>query len=108
MVYTYFDENKKRQPAAISDHEMNMFILVTSAGDKGLEFFADDCPEYQVGERVRGDRRTFQGSRRIYQTYQAQQASDGISQRRMYGGNLIHPALLFGKNRVTSPPHVKP
>ena len=53
MVYTYFDENKKRQPAAISDHEMNMFILVTSAGDKGLEFFADDCPEYQVGERVR-------------------------------------------------------
>ena len=40
------------RPAAIPDHEMEVFRFVVTAGHDGLELLGDDKPEYHVGERV--------------------------------------------------------
>ncbi len=41
-----------RQPYPIPDREMEIFRMVTSAGEKGLEFTAD-VPEFRRGQHVR-------------------------------------------------------
>lgn len=41
-----------RRPAAIPDHEMEVFRFVVSAGHDGLELLGDDRPEYHEGDRV--------------------------------------------------------
>lgn len=53
MLYTYLDRNNVRHPSPVPDHEMKMFILVTSAGDEGLECFPEEYMKYKVGEKVR-------------------------------------------------------
>lgn len=50
-----------RCPAPIPDNEMNMFMLVTSSGEKGLEFLPAEC-EYAIGERVRVTGGPFEGA----------------------------------------------
>ena len=43
-----------QEPCIIPERQMNMFRLVTSAGDKGLKFFsADDISYFKQGEKVR-------------------------------------------------------
>lgn len=43
----------KRLPLAIPDREMNIFMLVTSSGEQGMEYFGEDNSKFQQGERVR-------------------------------------------------------
>jgi len=44
---------KKKLPLAIPDREMNIFMLVTSSGEQGMEYFGEDNSKFQQGERVR-------------------------------------------------------
>lgn len=51
-IMLYIDRETKR-PVTIPEREMNIFILVTSSGDKGLEYFGEECMMYRTGDRVR-------------------------------------------------------
>lgn len=62
MLYTSINKERRKVPAAISDYEMNMFRFVTSSGDEGLDFFADDGTVYNVGDRVRVTEGIFKGA----------------------------------------------
>lgn len=42
----------KRIPLAIPESEMNIFMLVTSSGEKGMEYFEGDNPKFFQGDRV--------------------------------------------------------
>lgn len=53
MLYTYLDKEGRKQPSVISDYEMNMFRLVASSGEEGIDYFGDTSSLFTVGERVR-------------------------------------------------------
>lgn len=60
IVYSH---RETRRPAAIPEREMRVFILVTSAGDSGLEYFGDErMVNYSVGDRVRVTGGIFEGA----------------------------------------------
>ena len=59
MVYRNRGE---RQPAAIPDKEMQMFIRVTSIDDLGMEYLGDSGEEWTTGDRVRVTGGIFQGA----------------------------------------------
>lgn len=42
----------EKLPIAIPEREMSIFILVTSSGEQGLDYFGDVPVEYSTGERV--------------------------------------------------------
>ena len=46
-------KNIDRAPAVISEREMNIFRLVTTSGELGLEFYPEGELNYHVGNRVR-------------------------------------------------------
>ena len=52
----------KRQPLAIPEREMNLFMLVSSSGEKGIEYLGDDRMEFHTGERVRVTDGSFKGA----------------------------------------------
>ena len=62
MLYTYTDGEGRKIPSIISDREMNMFRLVASSGEEGLEYFGDDGTSYSIGERVRVIEGPFKGA----------------------------------------------
>ncbi len=51
MLYTHIKDGRK-MPAAIPESEMNVFMLVTSSGEQGLEYLGDDDAKFHTGERV--------------------------------------------------------
>lgn len=57
----YYDREVKR-PAPISEKEMTMFMLVTSSGEQGLEYMADDVIDFEKGMHVRVTGGKFEGS----------------------------------------------
>ena len=59
MVYRNRGE---RQPAAIPDSEMQMFIRVTSIDDLGLEYLDEAKEEWTTGDKVRVTGGIFQGA----------------------------------------------
>lgn len=59
MVYRNRGE---RQPAAIPDSEMQMFIRVTSIDDLGLEYLGESNEEWTTGDKVRVTGGIFQGA----------------------------------------------
>ena len=59
MVYRNRGE---RQPAAIPDKEMQMFIRVTSIDDLGMEYLGEVNEEWATGDRVRVTGGIFQGA----------------------------------------------
>jgi len=61
MIYTSAT-NGGRCPVAIPDKEMNIFMLVTSRGEWGVEYIGDDMPLYHSGDRVRVIDGPFKGS----------------------------------------------
>ncbi len=61
MVYSRRTECG-REPVAIPDHEMNIFMLVTSSGESGVEYIGEDCPRYHKGDLVRVIDGPFKGS----------------------------------------------
>lgn len=62
MLYTYTDGEGRKKPSAISDYEMNMFRLVASSGEEGLDYFGDGDAVFSVGERVRVIEGPFKGA----------------------------------------------
>ena len=53
-VMLYVKQNSlSKKPIAIPEKEMNMFMLVSSSGEKGLEYFGDFSVPYHKGEHVR-------------------------------------------------------
>lgn len=52
MLYTTM-RDQKHCPAIISEQEMNVFMLVSSSGQQGLDYLGDDKVEYHTGEHVR-------------------------------------------------------
>lgn len=51
LLYTR-QSTMKKLPIAIPEHEMEIFILVSSSGEKGLEYFGSDIPDFHIGEHV--------------------------------------------------------
>lgn len=52
ILYTRV-KDYKRMPLVIPERQMNLFLLVTSHGQQGLEYFGEDHPKYHQGDRVR-------------------------------------------------------
>lgn len=52
----------KKQPLSIPEREMNLFMLVSSSGEKGVEYFGEDRMEFHTGERVRVIDGSFKGA----------------------------------------------
>ena len=61
ILYTRQKELKKL-PLAIPEREMDIFMLVTSSGEQGMEYFGEDNPKFYKGERVRVIDGTFKGA----------------------------------------------
>ena len=61
MIYTAMTA-AGRHPVAIPDREMNIFMLVTSRGEWGVEYIGDDMTRYHSGDRVRVIDGPFKGS----------------------------------------------
>lgn len=61
MLYTK-REGLTKKPILIPDKEMDIFMLVTSSGEKGLEYFGDDNAKFHRGEHVRVIDGTFKGA----------------------------------------------
>ncbi len=59
MVYRNRGE---RQPTAIPDNEMQMFIRVTSIDELGMEYLGESGEEWTTGDRVRVTGGIFQGA----------------------------------------------
>lgn len=51
ILYTHLVSWQKL-PVAIPEREMNIFMLVSSSGEKGLEYFGDVPMDYSTGEHV--------------------------------------------------------
>lgn len=62
MMYTRHDANGRREPVVIPEREMNIFMLVTSRGQSGVEYIGDDLPRYHSGDRVKVIDGPFKGS----------------------------------------------
>lgn len=60
ILYTRRQEYRKI-PLVIPDDEMNTFMLVSSAGEKGVEYY-DDSPKFHQGDRVRVTDGPFKGA----------------------------------------------
>ena len=52
QAWVYRSLDNRRLPAAIDDHEMEVFRFVVTAGRQGLTMLGDDRPEYHEGDRV--------------------------------------------------------
>lgn len=52
----------QKQPIAIPEREMSIFMLVTSSGEKGLEYWGDTPAGYQIGQQVRVIDGVFKGA----------------------------------------------
>lgn len=84
-----------RQPSAIPDREMQLFIFVTSAGQKGLIYLGEDRPEYHIGDRVRVTSGPFKSAeghiKRIKKDRRLIVTISGIA---AVATTFIHPSLL--------------
>lgn len=61
MIYSRRTE-WRREPVAIPEHEMNVFMLVTSSGETGVDYIGEDSPRYHKGDLVRVIDGPFKGS----------------------------------------------
>ena len=61
ILYTR-QKGLKRLPLAIPDREMNIFMLVTSSGERGMEYLGEDSPKFHCGCRVRVTDGKFKGA----------------------------------------------
>ena len=60
-LMAYFDRDT-RKPAVISDLEMNVFMLVASTDDPGLEYLGEEPSGLRSGDRVRVTEGPFKGA----------------------------------------------
>lgn len=62
ILYTRYCDDGRRRPYAIPDREMNVFMLVASSGETGLEYFGDEDRKFAEGQRVRVTDGPFRGA----------------------------------------------
>lgn len=62
ILYTRHCDDGSRRPYAIPDREMNVFMLVASLGETGLEYFGDEDRKFAEGQRVRVTDGPFRGA----------------------------------------------
>lgn len=62
ILYTRHCDDGRRKPYAIPDREMNVFMLVASSGETGLEYFGDEDRKFAEGQRVRVTDGPFRGA----------------------------------------------
>lgn len=90
-----YSDRLTRQPSAIPDREMQLFIFITSAGQKGLVYLGEDRPEYHIGDRVRVTSGPFKGAeghiKRIKKDRRLIVTISGIA---AVATTFIHPSLL--------------
>ena len=60
-LYVYSD-HKTKKPTVVPDRELEIFRIVTSAGDTGLEFLGEDSAKYQKCDKVRVTDGPFKGA----------------------------------------------
>lgn len=51
--YYVYADRVTREPSVVPDKEMEIFRIITSSGDNGLEFLGEDPSVYQKGDKVR-------------------------------------------------------
>ena len=86
---------ESRQPAAISDREMEVFRFVVTAGREGLELLGDDRPEYHVGDRVVVTGGPFKGAEgHIHRIKRDRRLVVAITGVVAVATTYIHPSLL--------------
>ena len=61
FIYLYTDRNT-RKPVAVPDREVDIFKIVTSVQDTGLELLDEDPAKYMVGDLVRVTDGPFMGA----------------------------------------------
>lgn len=90
-----YSDRETRKPSIIPDREFEIFRIVTSAADQGLEFLGDDRPEYHEGDRVRVTGGVFQGAeghiKRIKKDRRLVVTISGVV---AVATTYIHPSLL--------------
>lgn len=59
--YVYSDF-KTKEPTIVPDKELEIFRIITSSGDTGLQFLDDDPVKYQKGDKVRVTDGPFKGA----------------------------------------------
>lgn len=91
FVYT----DKEHNPIVVPDKEIEIFRIVTSAGDTGLEFLGDDPTLYQTGDKVRVKDGPFKGAegyiKRIKKDRRLVVTISGVA---AIATSFIHPDLL--------------
>ncbi len=60
-LYIY-SEGQNKEPVVVPDKEMEIFRIITSAADTGLEFLGEDATVYKKGDRVRVKEGPFKGA----------------------------------------------
>lgn len=94
QVYVYRNAAGTR-PAAIPDHEMEVFRFVVTAGQDGLELLGDDKPAYHEGDRVMVTAGPFKGAeghiKRIKRDRRLVVSIRGVV---AVATTFIHPSLL--------------
>ena len=93
-LYVYSDP-ETRIPYVIPEKDFNIFRIVTSARDEGLEYLGDDQPKYHEGDRVRVTAGMFKGAeghvRRIKKDRRLVISIEGVC---AVATSYIHPSLL--------------
>lgn len=91
----YYADFATGRPSVIPDREMEVFILVTSVQDKGLEYLGADAPEYHEGERVRVTGGIYKGAegyiKRIKKDRKLVVCVSGVA---VVATSFIHPSYL--------------
>lgn len=95
----YFDRDT-RKPAAISDLEMNVFMLVTSTGDPGLEYLGEEPSDLRSGDRVRVTEGPFKGAEGYIKRIKGNRRLIVSIEGRRGRGDDLHSGVFPGENRL--------
>ena len=100
ILYTR-QKGLKRLPLAIPDREMNIFMLVTSSGEQGMEYFGEDNSKFQQGERVRVIDGKFKGAEGVICLSTTDRARLRKSSKESYSGHSsFYRICLYSHSRL--------
>ena len=85
-------------PLIIPDREMNIFMLVTSSGEKGMEYLGADSTKFCRGERVRVIDGKFKGVEGYICRIKKNQPFGCRHSGGLCRSDLLYPTKLYSKN----------
>lgn len=100
ILYTR-DKELKKVPLIIPDREMNIFMLVTSSGEKGMEYLGADSTKFCRGERVRVIDGKFKGAEGYICRIKKKQPFGCRHSGGLCRSDLLYPTKLYSKNMRT-------